>query len=71
MGSAKTDSELLFEELCRVCGVEYERVAESTTEGERRPDFTIQLAGFTVVVETSSSTPARLTRTSLLRGRLS
>lgn len=57
MASAPTDSELLFGDLCRACSIEYERVEESTTEGERRPDFTIQLAGRTVVVETKQFDP--------------
>lgn len=57
MASAPTDSELLFGELCSACSIEYERVAEATVQGERRPDFTIRLSGHAVVVEIKQFDP--------------
>lgn len=57
MASAPTESELLFVELCGACSIDCARAAEAATEGERRPDFTIQLAGHSVVVETKQFDP--------------
>lgn len=57
MRNAQTASELLFEELCMGCGIEFKRVAAASSDGERRPDFTIVLAGRTVVVEIKQFDP--------------
>jgi len=47
-----TESETLFEEFCGSAGWQYERISVSEREGERRPDYQINLAsGQKLVVE--------------------
>jgi hypothetical protein len=52
-----THSEALFAALCEDSGIDCERVQESTTANERRPDFTIVLGNDRVVVEIKQFDP--------------